>query len=91
MKRLKFLRSKNTQSHLSTAFPAEGLIERSALLKDGNFIQFLSSMKEKTKVGEELQQITEQVLFLFSLFGSILVHNYHSIQLLQRTVFFLLQ
>lgn len=51
MKRLKFLRSKNTQSHLSTAFPAEGLIERSALLKDGNFIQFLSSMKEKNRGG----------------------------------------
>ena len=63
----------------SKAFPAGGLIEISALLKDRNFIPFLAFIKEKTKVGEELQQVTELVLFLFSPLGSILVHNYHSI------------
>lgn len=53
------------------------MIEISALLKDRNLIPFLAFIKEKTKVGEELQQVAEPVLFLFSPLGSILVHNYH--------------
>jgi len=51
---------------------AEGLIEISASLKDRNVVPFPAFVKEKTKVGEELQQVTELVLFLFSPLGSIL-------------------
>lgn len=51
----------------------------SALLQDRNLIPFLAFIKEKAKVGEELQQVAELVLVLFSPLGSILVHNYHSI------------
>lgn len=43
------------------------------------FIPFLAFIKEKTKVGEELQQVTELVLLFFIPLGSILVHNYHSV------------
>lgn len=39
---------------------------------------------------KELQQVTEQVLFLFSPLVLILVHDYYSVQLLWRMGFFLL-
>lgn len=45
--------------------PADGLIETFALLKDQD-IMFVALIQGKTKGGEELHQVTELVLFLYS-------------------------
>lgn len=39
---------------------------------------FVALIQQKTKGGEELHQVTELILFLFSPPGSTLVHKYHS-------------